>query len=67
MASLLKSPMTSSVLGQKIEIFTRPLLRHRQLAGGLKAQTHCPFDFAQGRLCLGGLTPKLSQSMTSQG
>ena len=47
-----KGPMTCSALGQKFEILLHPLLHHRQLAGGFKAQTH--------RLRLGGLTPKAS-------
>ena len=61
-ASVLKCPMTSSVLGQKFEIVTRPLLRHRQLAGGLKAQSHFRHRRISLRLSLslGGLTPKLS-------
>jgi len=51
-ASERKGPMTCSALGQKFEILHHPLLHHRQLASGFKAQIHC--------LRLGGFTPKAS-------
>jgi len=52
-ASDRKGTMTFSVVGDPFKTLPRPLLRHRQLADGVKARAHC--------LRLGRLTPR-SQS-----
>ena len=51
-ASDRKGSMNFAVLGSTFDFRPCPLLQHRQLTGGFKAQTHC--------LRLGGLTPKAS-------
>jgi hypothetical protein len=51
-ASVRKGSMNFAVLGSRFHLRYCPLLYHRQLTDGFKAQTHC--------LRLGGLTPKAS-------
>jgi hypothetical protein len=48
-------------------MFSLPFAPDERFALHFKAEVHCPFDFAQGRLSPGRVCPSASVSMNSVG